>query len=289
MSSPSIPVVSPADLDECQGPELVICGGGGGFSGGPKVDQVLSHIAEGGEHRAVFGEGGAFAGWSGKGGVLGGDLWEASSLPALRGRTQQEATWAQAISGASRVSPLFSYPGRSLGTVVESPHAYSFDHGGLPSQAGGGFDDVIGSTGGGDGAGEEHIGARGNGASIRGAGLAGASDADGGAACGGSGGAGMSSGGGCAVGRAGGGEAEGGLVGQQGCFRARGNPLLGVGASGPLGWCLRGVHVDSGRVGAGVCGSASGVTAGDGMVGEVAGGALATQCGGPRVMVGGGS
>ncbi|KAG5729123.1 hypothetical protein E4T56_gene3206 [Termitomyces sp. T112] len=64
---------------------------------------------------------------------------------------------------------------------------------------------------------------------------------------------------------------------------------LGVGASGPLGWCLRGVHVDSGRVDAGVRSPASGVAAGDGAIGEVVGGASATQCGGPGVVVGGGS
>ncbi|KAG5330597.1 hypothetical protein C0989_008813 [Termitomyces sp. Mn162] len=63
---------------------------------------------------------------------------------------------------------------------------------------------------------------------------------------------------------------------------------LGAGASGPLGWCLRGVCVDSGWVDAGVRGSAPGVAAGDGAIGEVAGGALATQCGGPGVVVGGG-
>ncbi|KAG5719027.1 hypothetical protein E4T56_gene20414 [Termitomyces sp. T112] len=130
MSFPSIPVVSPADLDEvCQGPELVIHGGGGGFSGGPKADQVLSRVAKGGEHEAVCGEGGAFAEWSGKVGVLGGDSWEALSLPALGGGTQQEAMWVRVIGGASRVSPLFFYPGHSLGMVVESPRAYSFDHG----------------------------------------------------------------------------------------------------------------------------------------------------------------
>ncbi|KAG5725277.1 hypothetical protein E4T56_gene12653 [Termitomyces sp. T112] len=94
MSSPSIPVASPADLDECQGPKLVIHGDGGGFSGGPKADQVSSCIAQGGEHGAVCGEGGAFTGWSGKGGVLSGDLWEALSLPVLRGGTQQEAASA---------------------------------------------------------------------------------------------------------------------------------------------------------------------------------------------------
>ncbi|KAG5349315.1 hypothetical protein C0989_004700 [Termitomyces sp. Mn162] len=63
---------------------------------------------------------------------------------------------------------------------------------------------------------------------------------------------------------------------------------LGAGALGPLGRCLRSICVDSGRVDAGVRGSASGVAAGDGTIGEVVGGALATQCGGPRVMVGGG-
>ncbi|KAG5721944.1 hypothetical protein E4T56_gene18417 [Termitomyces sp. T112] len=139
-----------------------------------------------------------------------------------------------------------------------------------------------------DGAGEEHFSARGDGASIRGAGLAGASDADGGAACRGSRGAGMSSRGGCIVGGAGGGEAEGGLVGQRGRFGACGNPSLGAGASGPLGRCLRGVCINSGRVDAGVRSSASGVAAGDGAIGEVVGGASATQCGGPGVVVGGG-
>ncbi|KAG5724630.1 hypothetical protein E4T56_gene3673 [Termitomyces sp. T112] len=63
---------------------------------------------------------------------------------------------------------------------------------------------------------------------------------------------------------------------------------LGVGASGPLGWCLRGVHVDSGRFDAGVRGSASGVAAGDGAIGEVVDGAPTMQCGGPGVVVGGG-
>ncbi|KAG5332143.1 hypothetical protein C0989_007144 [Termitomyces sp. Mn162] len=63
---------------------------------------------------------------------------------------------------------------------------------------------------------------------------------------------------------------------------------LGAGASGPLGWCLCGICIDSGWVDAGVRGSASGVAAGDGTIGEVAGGALATQCGGPGVVVGGG-
>ncbi|KAG5719794.1 hypothetical protein E4T56_gene7284 [Termitomyces sp. T112] len=146
MSSPSIPVVSPAplpsDLDECQGLELVVCGGGGGFPGGPKADQVLSRVAKGGEHGVVCGEGGVFAGWLGNGGVLGSDAWEAPSLPVLGGGTQQEAAWARAVSGASGVSPLFSNSRHSLGTVVESPRAYSFDHGGLPLQAGGGFDDI---------------------------------------------------------------------------------------------------------------------------------------------------
>ncbi|KAG5348777.1 hypothetical protein C0989_008280, partial [Termitomyces sp. Mn162] len=71
---------------------------------------------------------------------------------------------------------------------------------------------------------KEHFGARGDGVSVRGVGLAGASDADGGAAHGGGTGAGTSSGGGCAVGGAGGGEVEGGLVGQQGRFGAHRNP-----------------------------------------------------------------
>ncbi|KNZ73731.1 hypothetical protein J132_10216 [Termitomyces sp. J132] len=63
---------------------------------------------------------------------------------------------------------------------------------------------------------------------------------------------------------------------------------LGAGALGPPGRCLRGVHVDSGCIDAGVRGSAPRVAAGDGAIGEVAGGASAMQCGGPRVVVGGG-
>ncbi|KAG5734887.1 hypothetical protein E4T56_gene13771 [Termitomyces sp. T112] len=63
---------------------------------------------------------------------------------------------------------------------------------------------------------------------------------------------------------------------------------LGAGASGPLGRCLHSVRVDSGQVDAGVCSPASGVAAGDGTVGEVAGRASAAQCGGPGIVVGGG-
>ncbi|KAG5735338.1 hypothetical protein E4T56_gene11051 [Termitomyces sp. T112] len=178
--------------------------------------------------------------------------------------------------------------------VVESPHAYSFDHGGLPSQAGGGFDDVIGSTGGerGDGVGKEHISARGNGASVRGAGLAGASDADGGAAHGRSGGVGARWREDWLANEA--------ALGHTGILREL-PPVppfitdgsfsgfrLGAGALGPLGQCLRSVHVNSGRVDAGVRSSASRVAAGDSAIGEVVGGALVTQCGGPGVMVGGG-
>ncbi|KNZ75289.1 hypothetical protein J132_03587 [Termitomyces sp. J132] len=88
MSSPSIPVVPPADLDEVVvydsgGEEFerrrhasvrdqsLVHGGGGGFSGGSEADQVLSCVAEG------------------KGGVLGSDSGEASSLPTLGGGTEQ--------------------------------------------------------------------------------------------------------------------------------------------------------------------------------------------------------
>ncbi|KNZ73540.1 hypothetical protein J132_01348 [Termitomyces sp. J132] len=63
---------------------------------------------------------------------------------------------------------------------------------------------------------------------------------------------------------------------------------LGAGALGPPGQCLRSVRVDSGWVDAGVHGSAPGVAAGDGAIGEVAGGASAMQCDGPGVVVGGG-
>ncbi|KNZ81580.1 hypothetical protein J132_11341 [Termitomyces sp. J132] len=63
---------------------------------------------------------------------------------------------------------------------------------------------------------------------------------------------------------------------------------LGAGALGPLGWCLHGICIDSGRVDAGVRSPASGVAAGDGVTGEVVGGASAMQCGGPGIVVGGG-
>ncbi|KNZ80199.1 hypothetical protein J132_06792 [Termitomyces sp. J132] len=63
---------------------------------------------------------------------------------------------------------------------------------------------------------------------------------------------------------------------------------LGAGASGPLGQCLHGVRVDSGWVDTGVRSPASGVAAGDGATGEVVGGASAMQCGGPGIVVGGG-
>ncbi|KAG5349065.1 hypothetical protein C0989_006227 [Termitomyces sp. Mn162] len=63
---------------------------------------------------------------------------------------------------------------------------------------------------------------------------------------------------------------------------------LSAGALDPPGRCLRGVRIDSGRVDAGVRSSAPGVAAGDGAIGEVAGGALVTQCSGSGVVVGGG-
>ncbi|KNZ74528.1 hypothetical protein J132_06482 [Termitomyces sp. J132] len=147
MSSPSVPVVSPTDLDEVVvynsgGEEFerrrrgsvrdqsLVRGSGSGFSGGSETDQVSSRVAKG------------------EGGVLSDGSGEALSFPALRGGTQQEAAWARVVGGASGVLPLFSCSGRPLGTVVESPRADSFNHGGLPSQAGGGLDDVVGSTGG---------------------------------------------------------------------------------------------------------------------------------------------
>ncbi|KAG5350094.1 hypothetical protein C0989_000199 [Termitomyces sp. Mn162] len=49
---------------------------------------------------------------------------------------------------------------------------------------------------------------------------------------------------------------------------------LGAGALGSFGWCLHSVCVDPRWVGADARGSASGVAAGDGKGGEVAGGAL---------------
>ncbi|KAG5349101.1 hypothetical protein C0989_006025, partial [Termitomyces sp. Mn162] len=49
---------------------------------------------------------------------------------------------------------------------------------------------------------------------------------------------------------------------------------LGVGAPGSLGWCLHSICIDSRRIGTDVHGSASGVAAGDGEGGKIAGGAL---------------
>ncbi|KNZ75838.1 hypothetical protein J132_00851 [Termitomyces sp. J132] len=301
MSSPSIPVVSPAlllsDLDkvvvyDSGGEEFehwrhtsardwsLICGGGGGFPGGPKVDQVLSHVAKGGEHGAVCREGGVFAGWSGKGGVLGSDSWEALSLPVLGGGTRQEATWARAISGASGVSPVFSYPGHSLGMVealttllaawegelrwAREDHdvaqmekeAMERERNTLVRMAMEQALEVRGL--------QEHL------MQMEGQ----------------------------PTGKAEGwGQVPGGdvLWAELEAARWREDWLaneaasgLGVGALGPPRWCLHGVHVNSGWVDAGVHGSAPGVAAGDGMIGEVAGGASAMQCGGLGVVVGGG-
>ncbi|KAG5715196.1 hypothetical protein E4T56_gene3074 [Termitomyces sp. T112] len=103
----------------------------------------------GGEHGAVCGAGGASAGWAEGGGVLGGRLWEAESLPAIRGGAQQEAVGAQADGRSSRILCLLSYPGCGLGTGIKFSGAPAFDHRGLPSQAGGGANGGVDSMGGG--------------------------------------------------------------------------------------------------------------------------------------------
>ncbi|KAG5715955.1 hypothetical protein E4T56_gene20120, partial [Termitomyces sp. T112] len=63
---------------------------------------------------------------------------------------------------------------------------------------------------------------------------------------------------------------------------------LGVGAPSSPGWCLRSTGIDPRWVDINVHVLLSGASAGDGKNGEVAGGALAVQRGGPRVVVGGG-
>ncbi|KAG5348522.1 hypothetical protein C0989_010170, partial [Termitomyces sp. Mn162] len=161
---------------------------------------------------------------------------------------------------------------------------------GLPSQAGGGANGGIDGTGGGAstgegglrhgmgreggiGAGMEHLSASGARASAGGMGHAGASNAAGGAAHKGGGGVGNGTRGWSATGGVGGSKVEGGLAGQQGCFRVCGNPLLGAGALGSLEWYLCGICINLRWVGADAHGSASRVAAGDGEGGEVAGGA----------------
>ncbi|KAG5720965.1 hypothetical protein E4T56_gene431 [Termitomyces sp. T112] len=153
----------------------------------------------GGEHGAVCRAGGASTEWVEGEGILGGRPWEAESFPAVGGRAQQEATGAQADGKSSGVSHLLSYSRHTLGTGIKFSGAPAFDHGGLPSQAGGGSNSGVDGMGGGAssceggsrhsagreggvGAGMEHLRVSGNGASTRGMGLAGASDAAGGAA-----------------------------------------------------------------------------------------------------------
>ncbi|KAG5335182.1 hypothetical protein C0989_001987 [Termitomyces sp. Mn162] len=186
--------------------------------------------------------------------------WRASSLSeaGLSKRPQGHELMA-GPSGFHIYSPT---PGRTLRMGVKFSGAPAFDHRGLSSQVGGGANGGIDGMGGGalmgkgglrrgtggEGGvrvGAEHLGASGTGASTRGMGLAGASDAVGGA-----------------VHRGGGGVGNG----------TRG---LGAGALGSLGWCLCGICIDPGWVGADARGSASGVAAGDGKGGEVAGRALA--------------
>ncbi|KAG5329882.1 hypothetical protein C0989_009209 [Termitomyces sp. Mn162] len=246
----------------------------------------------GGKLRAVCGAGGASAEWAEGGGILGSRLWEVESFPAIGGGAQQEAAGVRADGGFSGVSRSLSYPGRGLGMGIKFSRAPAFDHGGLPLQAGGGANSGVDGMGGGAlagkggsrcgagreggvGVGMEHLGAGGAGASAGGIGFAGASDTAGGAAHGGGRGAGDGARGWSAMGGVGGSKAEGGLAGQRGRFRACRNSLLGVGALDSLGWCLCSVCIDSRRVGADAHGSASGVAAGDGKGGEVAGRASA--------------
>ncbi|KNZ80796.1 hypothetical protein J132_04301 [Termitomyces sp. J132] len=117
-------------------------------------------------------------GWAEGGGVLGSRLWEAESFPAVGGRAQQEAVGLRAKGGFSGVSHSLFYPGRGLGTGIKFSRAPAFNHGGLPSQVGGGANgSVDGMEGGasvgeggsrcgaggegGVGAGVEHLGAGG--------------------------------------------------------------------------------------------------------------------------------
>ncbi|KAG5719778.1 hypothetical protein E4T56_gene7269 [Termitomyces sp. T112] len=100
------------------------------------------------------------------------------------GRAQQEAVGVQADGGSSGVSCSLPYPGRGLGTGIKFSGASTFNHGGLPSQAGGGANSGIDGTGGGAsmgkgglrrgvgreggiGVGMEHLSAGGAGASAR--------------------------------------------------------------------------------------------------------------------------
>ncbi|KAG5335160.1 hypothetical protein C0989_002070 [Termitomyces sp. Mn162] len=125
-------------------------------------------------------------------------------LPAVGGGAQQEAMGTQVNGRASRASPLFSYLRHATGTSFKFPRAPTFNHGGFPMLAGGGFDDSIDgmregalmgkggsghSTEGEGGAAVEvgHLGAGGNRAGIGGAGFAGASGTAGGTTHGGGG------------------------------------------------------------------------------------------------------
>ncbi|KAG5727418.1 hypothetical protein E4T56_gene11895 [Termitomyces sp. T112] len=118
-----------------------------------------------------------------------------------------------------------------LGTGIKFSGAPTFDHRGLPSQAGGGANGGIDGTGGGAstgeggsrcgmsgeggiGAGVEHLSVSGTRASAGDMGLAGASNAVGGVAYGGGGGVGNGTRGWFAAGGVGGSKAEGGLAGQ---------------------------------------------------------------------------
>ncbi|KAG5725017.1 hypothetical protein E4T56_gene12513 [Termitomyces sp. T112] len=227
-------------------------------------------------------------------------------LPAVGGGAQQEAVETQVDGRASRASPLFSYLKHATGTSFKFLRALTFNHRGFSMLAGEGFDNSIdGMRGGalmgkgGSGCSTEgeggaavkvgHLGASGNRAGIGGAGFGGASSTAGGTTYRGGGGVAGGIGGWFIVGGARGSRAEGGLVGQRGCLRPCGGPLLSAGAPSSPGWCLCGTGVNPRWVDADVCGSPSGASAGDGKNGEVAGRALVAQCGGPRVVVGGGS
>ncbi|KAG5726848.1 hypothetical protein E4T56_gene1085 [Termitomyces sp. T112] len=127
MSSPSVPVVPPADSDEVvvynsggeeferrhrasirdQSHKVIRGGGGGGFSGGSEMDQVLSRVAEG------------------KGGIFGGDSGEASSLPALRAGPSKRPCGRELSAGppeSSLFSPVLGIPSeRSLSPPTPIP------------------------------------------------------------------------------------------------------------------------------------------------------------------------
>ncbi|KAG5732290.1 hypothetical protein E4T56_gene11372 [Termitomyces sp. T112] len=305
MSSPSIPVVSSADLDECQGPESVVHGGGGVFSEGPEADKFCPALPKEGS-----------MGWSaGKAGFLQGGRGKGASSVVIRGKHQASPSSGagpskrlrgRELSAGPPESRLFSpTPGVPLEWLSSPPTPIPLITEGELQQVREDRDvvrmekeameqerntlvhvateqalEVRGlwkrlmqmegqPTGGAEGRGQvpggDALWAELEAARRREDWLAN--------------------------------EAASGHVGilhelssvppfvTDGSFSG---VRLGVGASGPLGRCLHGIRVDSGWVDAGVHGSAPRVAAGDGTIGEVAGGASVTQCSGPGVVVGGG-